>query len=175
MKHAMTLSLLVACVCAVGGAAAAQQGSGAAAPANQGTTGTSPNDMPDSRTNAPGSQSPAGTDMSTPRKPMTRAEKKESLDRIKKAIRDAGSGAEQLSGQGTGAMAGPERGEATGRAGAPGAGSTMGAVEHLKVYRRGDKVILRGTVHSQADKDRLGAAAATAAPDENIVNELKIK
>lgn len=178
MKHAMTLSLLVAGVCAFGGAAVAQQGSGAAAPANQGTTGTSPNDMPNDQRSAPsGSNQTYGSESSAPRKSLTRDQKKKDLENVRKAIRDASSGAGQLSGQGTeGNMPGMDRGQSTGRSGSPAnAESSMGAVRHLKVYRRGDKIVLRGTVQSQEDKDRIGSVANEAANGEEIVNELKVK
>jgi osmotically-inducible protein OsmY len=157
MKHAMTVKLLVAGVCALGAAAVAQPDNGSAAPMNQ--------DPPSSQiAPAESGSNPSGygNEAAAPNRTMTSAEKKQSLSNIKKAIRDADKNSarpasEQSIGAETGSM------------------DAKHGVQHLKVFRRGDQVVLRGTVRSQEEKDKVGSTAESAAPGEQIVNELEVK
>lgn len=160
MKHAMTVKVLLAGVCALGAAAAAQMDSNPN-PANQqpGNTETTP---PAENPSGYGSDAaPAAAPEAAPAKNKTMSEKKQSLENIKKAIRDSETSRGRASG-GTDA----ETGSLSAR--------PMG-VQHLKVFHRGDKVVLRGTVRSQEEKDRIGSVAEGAASGEQIVNEIKVK
>ena len=157
MKNAMTVKLLVAGVCALGAAAAAQSDNSGATPMNQEQPG---GQMAPAETEA----NPSGyeNDAATSHRTMTRAEKKQSIDNIKKAIRDADKrSARPATEQGIGAETGSM--------------NTKTGVQHLKVFRRGDQVVLRGSVRSQEEKDKIGQTAEQAAADEQIVNELKVK
>lgn len=157
MKHAMTMKVLVAGACALGTAAAAQSDNSGAAPMNQEQPGSQ---AAPAETEA--NPSGYGNDAAMPNHTSTRAEKKQSLKNIKKAISDADkSSARPASEQAIGA----ETGSMDSKTG----------VQHLKVFRRGDKVVLRGTVRSQEEKDKVGSTAEQAAAGEQIVNELKVK
>lgn len=162
MKNAMAVKILVAGVCALGTAALAQTDNNPN-PSNQqpGNTQTAtPNESPSGY----GSDSAApDAAQRTPRKNMTMSEKKQSIENVKKAIRDSETNQGRLS---------QEQG-ATGETGSM-SSKPMG-VQHLKVFRRGDKIVLRGTVRSQEEKDRIGSVAEGAASGEQIVNELKVK
>jgi len=48
-------------------------------------------------------------------------------------------------------------------------------VEDIKVFRRNGKVVLTGTVRSEADKDEAGRRAAAAAGGRVILNQLSVK
>lgn len=160
MKHAMSVKILVAGVCALGGAAAAQSDANPSPSSQQ--QQASPGEMTPS--DAGSSPSGYGTDAApaaAPSKNATMSEKKQSLENIKKAIRDSEKNESQVSG---------EKGTSAGSMSA----KSMG-VQHLRVFRRGDKVVLRGTVRSQGEKDRIGSVAEGAASGEQIVNELKVK
>jgi len=158
MKHSMAVKILVAGVCALGTAALAQTDANPNNSANQqpGNTETMPSDSPTGY----GSETPATAPSN---KNMTMSEKKQSLENIKKAIRDSETQQGRMSGeQGTSAETGSMSSKPMG-------------VQHLKVFRRGDKIVLRGTVRSQEEKDRIGSVAEGAASGEQIVNELKVK
>lgn len=171
MKHPMTVKLLVAGVCALGVAAVAQSDNGAATmnQENQGSQAAPSQSETPSQSATPTTDpaaNPSGydTDSATPSRPMTASQKKQSIENIKKAIRDAETDQGRVSGE-----------EGTSATGAMGSKDTRVGVRHLRVFRRGDKVILRGTVRSQEEKDRVGNAAEGAAMGESIDNELKVK
>jgi hypothetical protein len=154
MKHAMAIKLLVAGACALGGAALAQPDNGTQAPGNPGGGTGMTNPGP-----AASSPGPAASDPGMPSRSMTRAQKKQSLESIKKAIHDAESPSSRAASQG----------------GAASSAGANGRVQHLRVFRRGDMVILRGTVRTQDDKERFGNAAEGADAGEQVVNELQVK
>jgi hypothetical protein len=168
MKNAMAVKLLLAGVCALGAAAAAQTDTSpnSGSQQQQGGIENTPSQQSGNTEAAP-AESPSGygsdSSATTPRKNMTMSEKKQSLENIKRAIRDSESSQGRLSGeQGTSAETGSMSSQSEG-------------VQHLKVIRRGDKVVLRGTVRTQEEKDRIGSVAEGAASGEQIVNELKVK
>jgi hypothetical protein len=133
MKHAMAVRALLAAACALGGAAMAQ---------------------PDAATNMPTS----GSEAAAPGGKMTRTEKKQSLEKIRKAVHDAES-----------------KGQLSGKEGTEATKGMSSKAEHVRVLRRGDKVVLKGNVSSREEKDKLGSAATDAGTGENIVNELIVK
>ena len=169
MKNAMAVKILVAGICALGTAAAAQTDANPA-----------PNQQPGNIETATPAETPSGYSSDaaapeaapqSPHKSMTMSEKKQSLENIKRAIKNSETGQDRAPTQlNSGAESGSEPGAETGAA----AAKPMG-VQHLKVFRRGDKVVLRGTVRSQEEKDRIGSVAKGAANGEQIVNELKVK
>lgn len=164
MKHSMAVKLLFAGVCALGTAALAQTDANPNPSNEQPSNAASPAEASPQNTEA--NPSGYGNDSSpsaAPTKNMTMSEKKQNLENIKKAIRDSETHRNRASGeQGTSAETGSMSTKPMG-------------VQHLKVFRRGDKVVLRGTVRSQEEKDRVGSVAEGAANGEQIVNELKVK
>jgi len=160
----MAVKLLVAGVCALGTAAAAQADANPSPSNQQPGNAASPGEM--APQNAESNPSGYGNDSAptaAPNKNMTMSEKKQNLENIKKAIRDSETQQRNVSGeQGTSAETGSMSSKPMG-------------VQHLRVFRRGDKVVLRGTVRSQEEKDRIGSVAEGAANGEQIVNELKLK
>ncbi len=53
--------------------------------------------------------------------------------------------------------------------------SSATGVQDLKIFRKNGKVILSGTVHSQEEKDSVGARASAAAGEQQVVNQLRVK
>jgi hypothetical protein len=155
----MAVRILLAGACALGTAAAAQSDVNPA-PTNR-QPQASPGMAPEGAENPSGYGEEAAP-TAAPSKDMTMSQKKQSLENIKKAIRDSETHRNRASSQETNAETGAT------------AAKPMG-VQHLKVFRRGDKVVLRGTVRSQEEKDRIGNVAQGAASGELIVNELKVK
>jgi len=163
MKNSMAVKILVAGVCALGTAALAQTDAYPNSPNQQ------QQQQPQGNTEAAPAESPSGygSDAAAPAaapngKNMTMSEKKQNLDSIKKAIRDSETHQNRASSQETNSETGSM------------ASKPMG-VQHLKVFRRGDKVVLRGTVRSQEEKERIGNVAEGAANGEQILNEIKVK
>lgn len=64
--------------------------------------------------------------------------------------------------------------EGTGAAGESASAATP-SVKNLKVFEKGGKIYLKGTVDSQADKDAIGAKASTAAGVMPVVNRLHVR
>lgn len=54
-------------------------------------------------------------------------------------------------------------------------GPTSGGIRGLRVKARDGKVILKGTVRSQAQKDRAGSRAAAVVGKQNVDNQLIVK
>jgi hypothetical protein len=161
MKNSMAVKILVAGLCALGTAAAAQTDANPNANPTNTQTGNTETAAPAESPSGYGND--AAAPEAAPHKNMTMSEKKQSLENIKRAIRDSETSQGQMSNQqGTSAETGSMSSRPEG-------------VQHLKVFRRGDKVVLRGTVRSQEEKDRIGSVAEGAASGEQIVNELKVK
>lgn len=59
------------------------------------------------------------------------------------------------------------------------AGSTTGTqpmpIQDLRVFRRNGKIVLTGTVRSQAEKDAAGTRASQRAGGQEILNQLQVK
>ena len=54
-------------------------------------------------------------------------------------------------------------------------GTSAAGIENLQVLSRGGKVVIRGSVSTQEEKDNAGARAAELVGAQNVTNELKVR
>jgi len=144
------------------------QSPGTQSPTTQGTRPPSNSSSPDGQTPSmenPGSaQSPSqtpGTEFPSPQNPTAPNQTGPQAQRSRQQVlNDVRASVIQL----------PPAGQA---------GSTTGTqpmpIQDLRVFRRSGKIVLTGTVRSQAEKDAAGTRASQRAGGQEILNQLQIK